>query len=235
MPLSYIFFERKLNMKKYLKKVLIFALTISFFYLIVNNLLIFPEGKMKISLVMVTPTIIILMGYWIFSFLFVGLLKLISIKIDNFIYHSNKMIFYSAMIFKSFDGLEVLLFHSLEQKCFNNLLQIIFSSFYFMLLVIILYYFWKYRLELAIGLFISNYLRVLGFVSAIKPDYMTYFFKQYFGIENISNVSKGLVMLLLLGIFLTITIYLRKKGVYDYRSKEEQNQEKVGEGYYSRF
>ena len=59
MPLSYIICETKLNMKNYFKKVLIFAATITFLYLIVNNLLIFPEGKMKISFVMDTPTVII--------------------------------------------------------------------------------------------------------------------------------------------------------------------------------
>ena len=110
-----------------------------FFYLIVNNLLIFPEGKMKISFVMDTATIIILIGNWIFSFLFVGLIKILSGRVDNFIYKSNKMIFYSAIVFSNFDGLEILLFHSLEQKYFNNLLQIIFSSFYFIMLVIILF------------------------------------------------------------------------------------------------
>ena len=94
---------------------------------------------MKISFVMDTATIIILIGNWIFSFLFVGLIKILSGRVNNFIYKSNKMIFYSAIVFSNFDGLEILLFHSLEQKYFNNLLQIIFSSFYFIMLVIILF------------------------------------------------------------------------------------------------
>ena len=222
-------------MKNYLKKVFIFAITITLFYLIVNNLLIFPEGQMKISFVMDTPTIIILIGNWLFSFVLVGIIKLLSNKLDSIIYVSDKVIFYSAVVFSNFGGLEVLLFHSLEQKYLNNNFIFIFTSFYFIILLYIVYYFWKYRLEIAVGLFISNYALGTQFVSSIKTDYMSYFFKHYFGVEHLSNVSKGLVMLLLLGIFLGITIYLRKNGVYDYRSRQEQWQEKVGEGYYSRF
>lgn len=81
-----------------------------------------------------------------------------------------------------------------------------------------------------------NYLiRSTDFANSIKPDYLSYLFKHYFGIEHISNVTKGLVMLLLYIIFLSLTIYLRKKGIYDIRSGQEQWQEKVEVGYYARL
>jgi len=224
---------------KYLKRVFYFWLVINLNAFLMYNTSFFTKNGELFSITVGTLTLLLIIGLFIFSFPAIGLIKLISIKLYSFIYDSTKFICYFATILVHFEGLYTLLLGtSIQSEIITGLS--IFGCF--ILFIYILYCFWKYRLEITIGMFLTNFV-VYQFnfwvttylISTNKPDLLSKFMQQYLGIEHVTNPMKGIVLLLFLAIFLTITIFLRKKGVYDYRSSEEQQQEKLREGYYARY
>ena len=142
------------------------------------------------------------------------------------------MIIYSAIAYESFGGFEILLFHHFNDFLYENLIILnLIILIYFSLIAIIVYYTWKYRIEIVSGLFIMNIIiRKTALGNLTKTDFLDLFFAEHLGIEQVSNFSKGMFLLGIYGIYLTIVIYLRKKGVYDLHSKKEKREEKDGQG-----
>jgi hypothetical protein len=199
----------------------------------------FTKSGELFSITIDTITLMLTFGWFIFSFVAIGIIKLISMKKNKFIYESKKFIIYFTFLFHNFAGLSVLLFHNYIK---NELINCLLIFIYYILFIFILYYFWKYRLEIVIGMLLTNlFVYKINFwfstylIHTNKPDLLSKFMQQYLGLAHVTNPMKGVVLLLFLVIFLTITIFLRKKGVYDYRSSQEQRQEEMQEGYYARY
>ena len=226
-------------MKNYFKKVLLYAFIMILLGLFMNNIALFKGGHI-ITLTLDWGTQIIIIGTFLYSFVIILIIKLISLKMGEYFY-SNKLIIYSAIAFESFAGFEILLFHDLFHHLIDFLYQnliilYVIISIFISLIAIIVYYNWKYRIEIVSGLFIMNLvIRKTALGNLTKTDFLDAFFAEHLGIDPVSNFSKGMFLLGIYGIYLAIAIYLRKKGVYDRRSKKEKREEKDGQGYYARY
>ncbi|WP_181186445.1 hypothetical protein [Orenia metallireducens] len=222
------------RMKEYLKRVGYFALVYILTNLFFHNLSFFSNGEFGVSLTVDIWTLIGIIILVIHSIFHVGIIKLVSIKLDKFIYKSTKFIIYSAFIQSCFEGFDVLFFGPWKKLSAGEVYSIV--TLYFTVLVLSLYYLWKYRVELAVGMFIINLIIYKANLAALnKEDFLDRLLSNYFELGNYIHFFKGVLLLIVLMIFLAITILLRKKGVYDYRSRQEQWQEKMKQGYYARY
>lgn len=220
-------------MKEYIKKSLYFGLIFNLVGLFEHNIKIFPKKGTVYSVFIDFWTLVIFIGIFLYAFIFIAILFFISKKINNSIYKSKKVIGYIAFITASLDGLMVLLFKHLWIN--NDVVGIFITIGYFLLAVSLVYFFWKYRIEIASGVFLTNMIYYqTNLISSNDTDLVTRLFNQYYGISHLSDPIKGLILLLMLVVYLTILIFLRKKGIYDYRKKKELWQEKMGEGPYKK-
>ncbi|PRX26714.1 hypothetical protein BX659_11978 [Orenia metallireducens] len=221
-------------MKEYLKKIGYFALVYILTDWFFHNLSFFSNGEFGVSLTVDIWTLIGIIILVIHSIFHIAIIKLVSIKLDKFIYKSIKFIIYSAFIQSCFEGFDVLFFSPWKKIPLG--VVYFFGALYFIALVLSLYYLWKYRVELAGGMFIINLIIYKTNLAVLnKEDFLDRLVINYFNLGNYTNFCKGVVLLIVLLIFLAITIFLRKKGVYDYRNRQEQWQEKMKQGYYARY
>jgi hypothetical protein len=221
------------NLLRYIKNL--------FYYVIIDNLFdflfynIFKESN-KFTIIIDHWTI----GTFVVSILdglvLIGILKLISLKLNTYIYKSQKFIIFLFIIYNNIGGLEILLTSPVRKKYLSSFQFLyVVSLIYLLISLILIYYYWKYRLEITIGIVITNFIISFTKLDHLdKTDFLDIIIKNNFGIEYISNFNKGLIMLGFLIITITIPIYLRKIGVYDYRSRKEKWQEKVGKDLYAR-
>ena len=218
---------------KYLKRVIFCSLVTNLNSFLTMNVTYFPDFKFFVDGV----TVFLFLGTFLFSFIDILVLKLFSIKARSKIYESLKFIFYLVIIRQNVGALEVLLTSPIEFWEIDILaLDLIYYAAHLIPFVFITYYFWKYRVEIALGLF-STQIMMYGVDSLINTegtDLLSEFMKNYLGFEYVSNFMKVVVLLSFLAIFLGVTIFLRKQGVYDYRSRKEQWNEKANKGYYAR-
>lgn len=177
----------------------------------------FKSGFDGLSLILIIST-------FIFSFVFIAIVKLLSVKINRFIYESYASISYIAFNFVTADWIVNLLGPLREQRtiwfeimCDSSIIiQLI-------LCTLVIYYFWKYRLEISLGIFIGRILqsygiatKILAVIFSIKP----------------TNREKFYLVSAIVIIFIALTILLRKLNVYDFRSRKDKWLETTGEGPY---
>ncbi|HLV10164.1 MAG TPA: hypothetical protein VKY40_08145 [Halanaerobiales bacterium] len=220
-------------MGRFIKKALYFGLIYNLVFYIIHNIKFFPKkGTIYQGFIDFWTLLFMFIGF-VTGFIFLAIIYLLSKKYKMDIYDSNKMIGYIAFTYCSFEGLSVIFFEKLWEN--NDLIGIIVTVGYFLLIVVALYYFWKYRIEIASGVLITNILYYkTNFVNSNNQDYVTKFFSNYTGITQLSDHYKGMILLFLLFIYLAVLVFLRKKGVYDYRNRQELWQEQMEEGPYKK-
>jgi hypothetical protein len=207
-------------MKGYLLKIVDFTIIYILTDLFFSNLIFFKGGKI-FDLSIDGITLMLIITGFLYSFIYIGIIKLVSIKINDFIYNSNVMICYTAFIFRSYDWFYTLFFGwfaktlSWTDILVNNLI-----TFVSLIVVVLpLYYFWKYRIEISVGMFLGGllYSDIFNRIPQLKmPD----------------DWKQGITISIIVALFIGIAVSLRKLGVYDFRSQKDKWQEKLGEGPY---
>lgn len=209
-------------MKEFIKKAFYFDLFFNIMTQYCDGFILYKHGQF-FKLTFDSWNIIFLITGFLYGLITVGIIKFISSKIDRFIYDSNKMICYLAVLFEGLTWFEISFFHFLEYSYFQIPITLI-AITYFVGLIFILYYFWGYRIEIAIGI-------ILNATIYEQTDWPVRFYKQL-NIPKPSHFQQGLFYLGVIIIFLVITISLRRMKVYDFRSSKDKWQEALGEGPY---
>ncbi|MGM0410993.1 MAG: hypothetical protein ACQEQF_09560 [Bacillota bacterium] len=224
-------------MKRYFQKVIYFALVYELVYLFFHNFHVFTKGELIFKLTLDIWVFIGILVTVIYSFFYVGIIKIISFNLCQFIYNSDKFIIYLASLSSSFEMFALLFFSLWREKIHSGyFLGYILMICYFIILLLCLYYFWKYRLEVIGGFFIINTISYeTNLVLLKKEDFLDRLLSDYLTFGNFNNFFKGLILLTMLSLVVGIAIFLRKKGVYDYRSRQEKWRAKMKQGYYARY
>lgn len=209
-------------LRYYLKKVLCLAFFYIFTDVLFYNVDYFIKNGSIIRIGFDALSVAIYFGSFLLSFLFVLAIKLLSKRIDKFIYESNTMIIYIAICLQSFTGLYVLLFKTIEKQVW--LLGLTITLGYSFLIVYILYKFWKYRLEITLGLFLTR-------VMFTGNGFIIEFYKTI-GVKKPNDFLQGISISTIFVIFILLSVFLQKKGVYDFRSRKDKWLESVGQGPY---
>jgi len=214
-----------LRLKDFLKKALYFDLVYNITWLFFNNIYIFQKGyafKIFFDFWVVWN----LVYFFLEGLLAIVIIKFLSTKINKFLYDSIEFICYSVVIYKCFDWFEICFFHSIHDYFFGIPADIIVIC-YFTLGVLALYYFWKYRIEIGIGLFIPAYI-------FHKTHLETPFFR-FLNISHPSDFLLGILLVIICILVLFVMLFLRKLKIYDFRSRKDKWLELQGEGPYKRY
>jgi len=224
-------------MKKFSKKVLYYYLAAAAVDLYINSILLSFNNGFSIEFKLKTFMVLHLFLKITICIIFIGILKLLSQKIDGFLYESNKAIIYFAIAKELNRVFQVLINFVTRNNMFDTLpFQFIINTSIFIFWVLVFYYLWKYRIELISVLFVFLFIyKESNLIALNDPDFLDTFFQNYVGIQNVHNSVKGLFLLGIYSGIIAFLIYLRKKGVYDPRSDEEKLQEAHNRGYYARF
>ena len=219
---------------KFIKKAFLLWVIYIVFTIYYHNITIYHRGSWGLWF---TSEVLLLTGYiWTFFpiMINVGILKLFSLKLNEKIYNSRKIIIYLAIMMSCVGSIEVLIFSPIFEIVNQPGLRTLVPRLYFIVLVFVMYYFWEYRFEILSGSFLVLNLMKWTRLNVIEgKDFMDRFFLNNFGVQ-IDNFFKGIIVLSFLAIYLAVLIYLRKKGVYDYRDRQEIWREKAGKGLYAR-
>ena len=154
----------------------------------------------------------------------IWIIKRLSGKINRFIYESDALLCYSAFILRGTDWTFSLLFGFLKDW---QWIEIIVSFLYFIVIALLVFKSWKYRIELSVGVFLSTF--IFSFIHLEIPFY------HWLGIANVTKFLRHIFVLSKLILVVLILVILRKKGVYDFRSKKDKWLEKIGEGPYQKI
>lgn len=213
-------------MRDFLKRVLYFGLVGNLTNYLFDNLIITKDNDLlNIKFLFNSWTIILIIGFFCFSFLFVAIIKILSIKINRFIYESYTSLAYIAFLEISAEWIVSLLGSTSEHG--NKVLFNIISDFtiimQLILCMLVIYYFWKYRIEICVGIFIGRILQNFGLATQI----LSHIF-----LEKPTNIEKFYFISIVVILFITLTIILRRFNVYDFRSRKDKWLEATGEGPY---
>ena len=210
-------------MKEYFKKVIYFAIIYMLTDIFFSNTFLFEKGKI-FKVVIDAWTLIFIIGFFLFGLIEIWILKLLSGKINRFIYESNVLICYSAFILRCTDWTFGLFFGFLRDW---RSIETIISFVFFIAIVLLVFRNWKYRIEISVSVFLSAF--IYAFTHLEIPFY------RWLGIFNVTPFLRDIFLLSILILVLLILIILRKKGVYDFRSKKDKWLEKIGDGPYKRI
>jgi len=224
-------------MKKFSKKFLYYYLVAVAVDLYISNLLFSFNKGFSIEFNLKIYTILHIFSMILDSIIALGVIKLLSNNIDEFIYESNKAIVYFAIAKELGRVFQIPILSFVRNTKYSTYLTLLISTTtFFICCVLAFYYLWKYRLELISVLFIFLFIyKESNLIALHDPDFLDTFFQNYVGIQNVHNSVKGLFLLGIYSGIIAFLIYLRKKGVYDPRSEEEKLQEAHNRGYYARF
>lgn len=211
-------------MKKFIKKVLYFDIIYNLTNIFFSNMFFFENGK-TFQVVMDTWTLIFFVGWFFYGIVGIGIIKYLSLKINKFIYESDALICYLALNFRGLTWLNVLFFGFLDDY-FWGIIGFSIEIICFVLLILILFHFWKYRIEISAGIFLTAF--IYAFTHWEKPFY------SFFSISNPNELLRGLFILVILVLFLPTVIFLRNKDLYDFRSRKDKRLETKGEGPYQK-
>jgi hypothetical protein len=212
------------GMKDFIKRTLYFDLFYNIMIQYCDGLILFKHGQV-FKFTFDIWNIIFFIGGFVYGLLAVGIIKFISSKTDRFVYDSNKLICYAAVLYQGLVWFEISFFNFLEYSYLQIPIFLI-TVVYFIILVFVLYYFWRYRIEIAAGI-------ILNATIYEQTDWSVWFYK-LLHIPKPSHFLQGLFYLGVLVIFLAITISLRRMKVYDFRSRKDKWLEAMGEGPYKR-
>jgi len=171
-------------------------------------------------------TLVLLVGWFFCGIIGIGIMRFFSTKINKFIYESNAFVCYTAFILRGLTWFNVSFFKFLDEYLWGIISGIIYVST-FVLIILTLFYYWKYHIEMNISIFLTAF--IFGFTHWEKPFYLN------FGIANPGDFLRGVFILGILILFLLLVIFLRKIGLYDFRSRKDKWLETAGEGPYKRI
>lgn len=169
-------------------------------------------------------TIFSIIFMFFFGLLVVGIIKLLSQKINTFLYESNKLISIVAFLIRG------ILWLVPQEKFdwFSQLNGCLLDLSLTIIIALIIYYFWRYHIEICAGVFLSAFIYY-------HTELTTWFFKELLNISHPNNILQRVFLLTILVLFMVITIYLRTKGIYDFRSKNDKILESYERGPYKRI
>src|SRR5690554_5605887 len=204
-------------MREYFKKVILFTLGKILIYSFCYNFLILNKEYI-FYFNFNTWHIIDIIGLFVFSFIDIGIIKLISNTINEKMYKSNKIIFYYSIIFQSRIGIEILLFNPTQK---NTNFLIILSYIYLLLIFVIINYLRKYYLELT-GVVVLTNLAIFHLVLSRPDDFIDIIARNVFNISGVSNPVKGVIFLVFIIICLTLIILFKKFIITAEKSKKQK-------------
>lgn len=207
-------------MKEFVKKSLFFGLINNLVVCFFQNVTLFQKNEV-FKLSVDGWSIVVFTGIFIYSFAFVGIIKLIACRINNFIY-SYKMIAYIAFTHASIDWVINLLGRA---EGHGGIISYLIIAGQLVFCTLLLYYGWKYRFELSTGVFLGQFLFAYNIVEN------TY---RHFSHKKPKNVEEFYLITAIVLMFLIIAFILRKLNVYDFRSQKDKQLEVMGEGPYKR-
>jgi hypothetical protein len=213
-------------MNDFIKRALYFGLIYNIANAISDNFIIIKhQQSYSIKVAFDMFSILIIIGFFIFAFLLVAIIKLLSVKINQFIYESYTSITYIAFIAVTVDWVVNLLGISGESG--NKILFYVlcYSTIFGQLILctLVIYYFWKYRIEIGLGIFLGRILFTFDIADKI--------YLQILSIKP-TDVKRFYLISIIVILFIALTIILRKLNVYDFRSRKDKWLEATGEGPY---
>lgn len=212
-------------MKELIKKAIYFDIIYNLTDIFFSNTFFFEKGKV-FRVIVDTWTLLFIVGWFFCGIIAIGIMKFLSLKINKYIYESNAMICYSAFILRGLTWFNVA-FYNLPNKFHWQILEGTIYVLCFVLVVILLFRFWKYRIEISAGIFLTAFIY----------DF-THWEKLFYSIFNIikpNDFQRGLFILGIFALFLPTIIFLRNKGLYDFRSRKDKWLEANGEGPYKKI
>jgi len=216
-------------MKEFIKKVFYFDLIYNLTDIFYSNLVLFKHKKV-FDITFDFWTLYFLVVFFLLGAVIMGVVKLLSLKTNKFIYESNKFICLGAFLGRGMDCFFILFLNMLYKKSdfaiqtFGTLINLGYEIIAFL----ILYYFWKYRIEICTGIFICGSLYA-------HMHLQIWFYQKFFKMAHPKEYLQGFFLLAVLVIFLLVTITLRKLGVYDFRGRKDKWLESLREGPYKRY
>lgn len=210
-------------MKEFIKKVIYFDIIFNLTDIFLSNTSFFQKGQVfRVNVDMWTLLFLI---WWFFGGIIgILILKFLSSKVNRFIYESNKFVCYLAFITRGTDWIFGLIFGFLKKF---EIIEMLVYIIYFVALILLIYYFWKYRKEISFSIFLTA--SIYAFTHLEIQLYSSY------GVLKVNEFLRGLTLVPVLILVILILVFLRRKGVYDFRSREDKWLEKIGDGPYKRI
>jgi hypothetical protein len=212
------------EMKEFIKKVIYFDIVNNLADIFFSNTFLFEDGKI-FRVIVDAWTFIFFIGWFFYGIIAIGIIKFLSVKVNKFMYESDKFICYMAFILRGSTWFNVA-FCDFSNEIFWQIFAGLTSLLCFVVSILFLFRFWKYHVEINAGVFLTAF--IYAFTHWEVPFYMM------FNIVKPSYFLRGLFILGILVIFLSTVIFLRKKGLYDFRSRKDKLMEVKEEGPYQK-
>lgn len=221
-----------LKMIKYVKKSLYSGRILAIVFLFMYNLTIIPEANKIYSFFFDFWSILFVIAAFLNGFLVVAFIFIFSKVTRKNIYEYKKMLVHISIVYFGIGDLSTRLF---SDHINNSLFRWIIIFLTLILAIYIMSVFWKYRKEISSGLLLvlTIYFH-FNLIGGGQDGLLITILRNNLDISYFSQTMKGVLLLIILAVYLSILISLRKFGVYDYRESEELRQEARQEGLYSK-